>query len=70
MEKKLEGAMEQVKVLNLDFGKECTDRRTLVKEAISQIKEKATGNDKEELDRIMKRARVDILGRSMSRKET
>jgi hypothetical protein len=70
MEKKLEGAMEQIKVLNLDFGKECADRRTLVKEAISRIKEKATGNDKEELDRIMKGARVDILGRSTSRKET
>jgi hypothetical protein len=70
MEKKLEGAMEQVKVLNLDFGKECADRRTLVKEAVSRIKEKASGDDKEELDRIMKGARVDILGRSTSRKET
>jgi hypothetical protein len=70
MEKKLEGAMEQIKVLYLDFGKVCADRRTLVKEVISRIKEKATGNDKEELDRIMKGVRVEILGRSTSRKET
>ncbi len=28
MEKKLEGAMEQVKILNLDFEKECADRKT------------------------------------------
>jgi chromosome segregation ATPase len=70
MEKKLEGAMEQVKVLNLDFGKECTDRRTMVREAIKRIKAKATGNDKEELDRIMKGVRVDIMGRSTSKKET
>jgi hypothetical protein len=70
MEKKLEGAMEQVKILNLDFGKECADRRTLVKEAISRIKEKATEKDKEEFDRIMKGARVDILGKSTSRKDT
>jgi hypothetical protein len=70
MAKKLEEAMEQVKVLNLDFGKECTDRRTLVKEAISRIKEKLTVNDKEEFDRIMKGARVDILGKNTSTKES
>ncbi len=37
MEKKLEGAMEQLKIVNLDFGRECVDKRTLVKEAISRI---------------------------------
>jgi hypothetical protein len=39
MEKKLEGAMEQVKILNVDLGKECNDRKTLIKEAVSRIKE-------------------------------
>jgi hypothetical protein len=48
MEKKLDGAMEEVKILNLDFGKECVDGKTLVKEAVSQIKEKVTESDKEE----------------------
>ncbi len=69
MEKKLEGAMEQVKILNLDFGKESVDKRTMVKEAISQIKEKVTDNDKEEFEKIMKGARIDILGKSTSMKE-
>jgi hypothetical protein len=66
MEKKLEGAMEQVKVLNLDFGKECADGKTLVKEAVSRIKEKVAESDKEDFDKIMKGARIDILGKSMS----
>jgi beta-glucosidase-like glycosyl hydrolase len=70
MEKKLEGAMEQLKIVNLDFGRECVDKRTLVKEAISRIKEKVSANDKEECERIMKGIRVDILGKSTSMKET
>ncbi len=69
MEKKLEGAMEQVKILNLDFGKECAERRTLVKDAVSLIKEKVTENDKKEFDKIMKGARIDILGKSTIMKE-
>ncbi len=52
MEKKLEGAMEQVKILNVDFGKECADRKTLVKEAVSRIKEIVTENDKQDLMRL------------------
>ncbi len=70
MEMKLEGAMEQVKVLNLDFGKECVDRRAMVREAVCRIKEKVTGNDKEELDRLMQGVRVDIMGRSTCKKKT
>jgi hypothetical protein len=70
MVKKLEGAMEQVKILNLDFGKECASRKTLVKEAVNQIKEKVTENDKEEFEKIMKGARFEILGKSTSTKET
>jgi hypothetical protein len=69
MEKKLEGAMEQMKILNMDFGRQCTDRRTLVKEAISKMKEKMTGNDREDFDRTMKGTRVDILGKGTSVKE-
>jgi hypothetical protein len=69
MEKKLEGAMEQVKILNLDFGKECADGKTLVKEAVSRIKEKVMESDKDEFEKIMKGARIDILGKSTSMKE-
>jgi hypothetical protein len=46
MERKLEGAMEQIKILNMDFGRECEDRKTLAREAIGKIKERAAGNDK------------------------
>jgi hypothetical protein len=54
MERKLEGALKQMKILNLDFGRECADRKTLVKEAISKIKDKNVGTDREEFDRIMR----------------
>jgi hypothetical protein len=70
MERKLEGAMEQLKILNLDFGREFADRRTMITEARIRIKEKVLGNDKEEYDRIMKGVRIDILGKSTSMKET
>jgi hypothetical protein len=70
MEKKLEGAMELVKILNLDFGKECAERKTLVNEAISLIKEKVMENDNEDFDKIMKGARIYILVKSMITKDT
>jgi hypothetical protein len=69
MEKKLEEAMEQVKILNLDFGKECADGKTLIKEAVSRIKEKIMTKDKEEFEKIMEGARVDILGKGTSEKD-
>jgi hypothetical protein len=64
MEKKLEGAMEQVKILNVDLGKEYTDRKTLVKEAVGRIKEKVTKGDAQEFAEIMKGATVEVLGKS------
>jgi hypothetical protein len=70
MEKKLEEAMEQVKILNLNFGKECAERKTLVKDAISLLKEKVTKNDKEEFEKIVKGARIDVLGKSTIMKES
>jgi hypothetical protein len=70
MEKKLEGAMEQMKILNLDFRRECEGRKMLVKIAISKVKDKCVGTDREEVGRIMRGARVDILGKCTSPKET
>jgi hypothetical protein len=64
MEKKLEGAMEQVKILNVDLGKEYTDRKTLVKEAVGRIKEMVTKGDAQEFAEIMKGATVEVLGKS------
>ncbi len=69
MERTLEDAMEQVKILNLDFGKECVDRKTMVKEAASLLWKKVTDGDKEEFERILKGARIDISGKSTSTKE-
>ncbi len=69
MERILEDAMEQVKILNLDFGKECADRKTMAKEAASLLWKKVTDNDKEEFGKILKGARIDILGKSTSTKE-
>jgi hypothetical protein len=54
----------------LDFGRECEDRKMLVKVAISKIKENVLDRDREEVDRIMRGARVDILGKGTSSKET
>ncbi len=69
IEKKLEGAMEQLKIINLDFGSECADRKTLVTAAIIRIMEKVIENDKEECVRIMKGVRIDILGKSTKTNE-
>jgi hypothetical protein len=70
MERKLEGAMKQMKILNLDFGRECADRKTLGKEAISKIKDKIVGTDRKKFDRIMKGTRVDILGKGTNLVDT
>jgi hypothetical protein len=68
MEKRLEGAMEQVKVLNVDLGKECTDRKTLVKDAVDRIKEMVTKRDEQEFAEIMRGATVEVLGKSTTEK--
>jgi hypothetical protein len=59
-----------MKILNLDFRRECEDRKMLVKIAISKVKDKCVGTDREEVGRIMRGARVDILGKCTSPKET
>jgi hypothetical protein len=68
MEKRLEGAMEQVKILNVDLGKECTDRKTLVKDAVDRIKEMVTKRDEQEFAEIMRGATVEVLGKSTTEK--
>jgi hypothetical protein len=68
MERKLEGAMEQVKILNVDLGKECTDRKTLVREAVGRIKEMVKKSDEQEFAEIMRGATVDVLGKCTTEK--
>ncbi len=60
--------MEQNKILKVDFERVCKDKKVLVREAISKIKEKVAGNDREEWDKSMKEIRV-ILGKGLSTKE-
>jgi hypothetical protein len=60
--------MEQVKILNVDLGKECNDRKALIKEAVSRIKETVTKNDRKEFDEILRGATVEVLGRSTTTK--
>ena len=69
MERKMEAAMEQIKILNLDFGRECSDRKTLVEEAIGMIKEKVGIQDREEFGRIMRGTNVSVLGSGTCVKE-
>jgi hypothetical protein len=64
-----EAAMEQMKILNLDFGRERTDKKTLVSDAIRMISEKVRVQYREEVNRIMKGTRVCILGNYTSTKE-
>ncbi len=42
MERKIESAMKQMKILNLDFSKDCNMRKTLVEEAIRKIQDKVS----------------------------
>jgi hypothetical protein len=68
MEKKLEGAMEQLKILNVDLGKECTDRKTLIKEAVGRIKEMVKKSDEQEFAEILSGATVEVLGKCTTEK--
>jgi hypothetical protein len=45
MERKVEAAMEQIKILILDFGKECGDKKVLESEVLRIIKEKVIVQD-------------------------
>ncbi len=49
MEKKVQAAMEQIKILNLDFGRECNERTRLVEEVIRLLLEKVGKQDREEI---------------------
>ncbi len=70
MERKDEAAMEQMKILDWVFGKDCNEMKQLVEDSIRMIKEKVRQQDSEECDRIFKGTRVYLLGESTSEKET
>ena len=70
MERKIEEAMKQMKILDLDFGVDCKEKKKLVEEAVKIIKEKVSPKDREECDRILKGTRVYVLGKCTSQKQT
>jgi hypothetical protein len=63
MGRKVEGAMEQMKILNIDFGRACENTRELAKEAVDRIQGKVRLEDRKEWEYIMKKTKVYILGK-------
>jgi hypothetical protein len=58
MEMKAEAAMEQIKILDLDFGSKCGERKQLVENAVRIMKEKVSLHNKKECDKILNGVRV------------
>jgi hypothetical protein len=64
MEDKVLGAMSGLKLLDFNFGEITQDRLKMVRSVVKGIKEDVHPDDRGRLDRIMRRTRVQILGRS------
>ena len=70
MERKVGAAMEEIKIINLDFGRKCENRKELANDAVMIIQENVKLKDRKEWEWIMKRLRVFILGKGTTgRKE-
>ncbi len=67
---KMDAAIEQIRILDLDFSRECNEGKELLDNAMRMIKEKFSLKDREECDRILKGTRVYILGKITSEKDT
>jgi len=69
MEKKVGAAMEQVKILDLDFGKLIEKKEVIEKAAIELIQENVKLSDRQEWKWNIKRSRVYVLGKTTKKKE-
>jgi hypothetical protein len=69
MERKVMEAMVQVKILNLKFAKESTEKGELLKEVEGILKGKVKEGDKKECGWILKRSRIYILGKGTEGKD-
>jgi hypothetical protein len=69
MEKKVGAAMEQVKILDLDFGKLIEKKEVIEKAAIELIQENVKLSDRQEWKWNIKRSRVYVLGKTTKEKE-
>jgi hypothetical protein len=72
-EKEMEGkvgvAMEELKILDLDFGKVIVRREEVVKNALEMIKENMKQQDRKEWDWHVQRSRIFVLGQQTKEKE-
>jgi hypothetical protein len=72
-EKKMEGkigvAMEELKILDMDFGKVIDKREEMVKIALEMIKENVKLQDRKEWDWSVRRSRIYVLGQQTKEKE-
>jgi hypothetical protein len=72
-EKEMEGkvgvAMEELKILDLDFGKVIVKREEVVKKALEIIKENMKQQDRKEWDWNVQRSRIFVLGQQTKEKE-
>jgi len=69
MEGKLGVAMEELKILDLDFGKVIVKREEIVKDALDMIKENVKLQDRKEWDWNVQRSRICVLGQQTKEKE-
>jgi hypothetical protein len=68
MERRVCQAMEQLKILNLRFRKESEEKGELLKEAVTIIQGKSGEKDRKEVEGILRRSRVFILGKGTEEK--
>jgi len=69
MERKVGVAMEELKILDLDFGKVLVKREEIVKNAVEMITESVKLQDRKELDWSVRRSRIYVLGQQTKEKK-
>ena len=69
MEVKVGAAMEEIKILDMDFGKEMDSKEEMVKRAQELIRENVQLAERKEFDWILRRSRTYVLGRATKQKE-
>ena len=72
-EKEMEGrvgeAMEEIKILDMDFGKVLDKKGEIVKEAMEMIKEKVKLQDRKDWEWSVRRSKIYVLGQQTREKE-
>ncbi len=69
MDGKVGVAMEELKILDLDFGKVIVKREEILKDALEMIKENVKLQDRQEWDWHVQRSRFYVLGHQTKEKE-